>query len=284
MKPIVKCRQGGKRRELDHIRPYIPSNISNLAEPFCGGAAVAFDREGIAFLNDTNWHLDQPVSTAGWAIDCFQQIMERLFQGKPERLEQEYYHARQVINSPSCTFLENAIAFLIVRQQCFSGMERYNKRGDFNVPWGRYKTFSCGLNEDHHNFLRAATLTRGSAIDHIRNLPADTFVFLDPPYLDRAGYQEGDGGYDLHSDLAVTLADLDLPWLLVHSDHDFYRHAYRDFYITEVPIRYSQQWKGRDRPDADVKHLYITNVGPNGRFFRLCPFYKTHGSRHPNFS
>ena len=53
MKPFLKW-QGGKRRELDHIRPYIPSNVSNIAEPFCGGAAVAFDREGIAFLNDSN--------------------------------------------------------------------------------------------------------------------------------------------------------------------------------------------------------------------------------------
>ena len=48
MKPFLKW-QGGKRRELDHIRPYIPSNVTNISEPFCGGAAVAFDREGNAF-------------------------------------------------------------------------------------------------------------------------------------------------------------------------------------------------------------------------------------------
>ena len=260
MKPIVKW-QGGKRRELDHIRPYIPSNVSNISEPFCGGAAVAFDREGIAFLNDTNRHLinlyQQLAKPEGFAA-----IMQKVdwLKSHPEHLEREYYHARQVINSPSCTFIEDATAFLIVRQQCFSGMERYNKRGDFNVPWGRYKTFSCQLNEEHHNFLRAATITHGDALEHIRNLPADTFVFLDPPYLERAGYKEGDGGFDLHAGLAITLKEMDLPFLLVHSDHDFYRYAYEDFRITEVPVRYSQQWKGRERPDADVKHLYITNL------------------------
>lgn len=260
MKPFIKW-QGGKRRELDHIRPYIPSNVSNIAEPFCGGAAVAFDHEGIAFLNDTNKHLINLYERLRDPTD-FRQIMEKItdLKAHPERLESEYYHARQIINSRSATFVEHAIAFLIVRQQCFSGMERYNKRGDFNVPWGRYKTFSCNLNEDHHNFLRAATITRGDALDHIRSLPADTFVFLDPPYLERAGYQEGDGGFDLHAGLAITLKEMDLPFLLVHTDHQFYRYAYEDFRITEVPVRYSQQWKGRARPDADVKHLYITNT------------------------
>lgn len=261
MKPVVKW-QGGKRRELDHIRPYIPSNVSNISEPFCGGAAVAFDHEGIAFLNDTNRHLINLYQQLA-KPDGFAQIMEKVdwLKAHPEYLEQEYYHARQIINSRS-TFIGDAIAFLIVRQQCFSGMERYNKRGDFNVPWGRYKTFSCGLNEEHHNFLRAATLTCSDALEHIRSLPADTFVFLDPPYLERAGYQKGDGGYDFHAELAVTLCQLDLPWLIIHSDHDFYRQAYADFHITEVPVRYSQQWKGRERPDASVSHLYISNIAP----------------------
>lgn len=260
MKPPIKW-QGGKRRELDHIRPYIPSNVSNIAEPFCGGAAVAFDNEGIAFLNDTNFHLINLYQQLA-KPEGFEHIMQKIswLRHHPEHLEREYYHARQVINSPSCTFIEDATAFLIVRQQCFSGMERYNKRGDFNVPWGRYKTFSCGLTEDHHNFLRSATITHGDALQCINSLPADTFVFLDPPYLDRAGYEAGDGGYDLHAGLAATLKTLDLPWLLVHSDHEFYRHAYADFNITEVPIKYQQQWKGRARSDAAVNHLYISNT------------------------
>ena len=259
MKPFIKW-QGGKRRELDHIRPYIPSNVSNISEPFCGGAAVAFDNEGIAFLNDTNWHLINLYQVLSNPAH-FQYVMSYIAELKahPERLEEIYYQSRDVINSQSCTFVEDALAFLIVRQQCFSGMERYNKSGNFNVPWGRYKTFSCQLNEDHHNFLRAATITCSNALDHLDTLPADTFVFVDPPYLDRAGYQEGDGGYDLHAELAVKLQTLDLPFLIVHSDHDFYRTAYADFNIVEVPVKYSQQWKGRERPDAAVNHLYISN-------------------------
>ena len=51
MKPFIKW-QGGKRRELKHIREFIPDGTSIIAEPFAGGAAVAFDFEGIAYLND----------------------------------------------------------------------------------------------------------------------------------------------------------------------------------------------------------------------------------------
>ena len=100
MKPFIKW-QGGKRRELDHIRPFIPSNVSNISEPFCGGAAVAFDREGIAFLNDTNWHLINLYEQLRNPV-VFRQIMEKIadLKAHPERLESEYYHARQIINSP----------------------------------------------------------------------------------------------------------------------------------------------------------------------------------------
>ena len=261
MKPFVKW-QGGKRKELDHIRPYIPKNVSNIAEPFCGGAAVAFDREGIAYLNDTNEHLINlyRVLSLPAAYDFIDGYITAL-KGSPDTLEERYYKARDVINTNDFTDpLKQALSFLIVRQQCFSGMERYNKSGEFNVPWGRYKTFSCTLSEEHQRFLQASKITCMNAIDHLDILPKDTFVFLDPPYLERAGYKEGDGGFDLHAGLAVKLGQLDLPFLLVHTDHDFYRHAYADFKITEVPVKYSQQWKGRERPDAAACHLYITNT------------------------
>jgi site-specific DNA-adenine methylase len=53
MKPFIKW-QGGKRRELANIKPYVSSPV---AEPFCGGAAVALDAEGKSYLNDQNKRL-----------------------------------------------------------------------------------------------------------------------------------------------------------------------------------------------------------------------------------
>ena len=131
---------------------------------------------------------------------------------------------------------------------------------------GQIQDFSCLLNEEHHNFLRAATLTCGDALDHISSLPADTFVFLDPPYLERAGYEKGDGGFDLHAGLAVTLAELDLPWLIVHSTMT--STVMRTETSISLKFHSSIHSNGKDeqRPDAAVNHLYITNLRPNGRF------------------
>ena len=262
MKPFIKW-QGGKRRELPHIRSFIPDGIPIIAEPFCGGAAVAFDNEGIALLNDTNARLMNLYSVVSnkQMFDRLMEDIDILKSSTPEELEKHYYNARVYLNAnPE---LEDsyfcALSFLILRQQCFSGMERYNSRGEFNVPWGRYKKFSCCLDESHHRFLKAATLFNSDALTFLDNLPAETFVFVDPPYLERAGYEKKDGGFDLHAGLAAKLLNLDLPFLLVHSDHEFYRHTYRDFKITEVPFKYAQQFN-RGNYDANVCHLYITNT------------------------
>lgn len=260
MKPLVKW-QGGKRKELPHIRPFIPDNISNIAEPFCGGAAVAFDNEGIAYLNDNNRHLIN-LYTVLQSSEHFDQMMSDIDKVKSDLncLEELFYNSRTIVNTYDFSDpYKAAFAFLVLRQQCFSGMERYNRQGGFNVPWGRYKTFSCGLSIEHHHFLKAATLSCLDAVDFIDTLPADTFLFIDPPYIDRLGYKHGDGGMNLHSGLAAKLKTCDLPFLLIHSDDDFYRHVYADFNIAEFNFKYSQQFKGRSMDQSKVIHLYISN-------------------------
>ncbi len=142
MKPFVKW-QGGKRRELKHIREFIPDGTSIIAEPFAGGAAVSFDFEGISYLNDIDSRLINLYNVVANPSN-FQRLLKDIAVLKvstQEELERRYYEARSYLNAYQ-TFDDpylRALAFLILRQQCFSGMERYNSRGEFNVPWGRYK-------------------------------------------------------------------------------------------------------------------------------------------------
>ena len=107
-------------------------------------------------------------------------------------------------------------------------MERYNSKGEYNVPWGRYKTFSCSLDWEHHQLLNRATISNMDAIDWIDTLRPDTFLFIDPPYLERAGYENKDGGLDLHQRLHKVLSTCSMKWLIVHSDHEFYRDMYNE--------------------------------------------------------
>ena len=60
-----------------------------------------------------------------------------------DKLEEVFYSSRDIINDPDeYSDLEYAIAYIVVRQLCFSGMERYNSEGKFNVPFGHYKKMS----------------------------------------------------------------------------------------------------------------------------------------------
>ena len=85
-------------------------------------------------------------------------------------------------------------------------------------------------------------------------------MFIDPPYLERLGYTKGDGGQSLHTKLHEILSNLSVPWMIIHSDHEFYRESYKDFNIMDKDFAYAQRFgKGKDHSGAKVKHLYITN-------------------------
>ena len=128
------------------------------------------------------------------------------------------------------------------------------------MPFGHYKNFSCNLSPDHHNYLKKCEIKLGSFVDTLESVKSDDFVFVDPPYLERLGYTEGDGGLSLHEDLLGCLKDTQGKWMIIHSDHEFYRDSYKDFNIIEKDFAYSQRFgKDKDHSGAKVKHLYITN-------------------------
>lgn len=57
MKPMIKW-TGGKRNELPLLRPHYPQGFKRIIEPFAGGAAVAWDLDGVpAIINDVNTDL-----------------------------------------------------------------------------------------------------------------------------------------------------------------------------------------------------------------------------------
>ena len=261
MKPVIKY-QGGKSKELPLIKDMLPSNFSRIVEPFCGGAAVSFGLETPAILNDINpmvINLYQVLQS-----DDYMDVIDHINTIKTyehDALEEAFYLARDVINNPeNFSSRIQAISYIIVRQLCFSGMERYNRKGEFNVPFGHYKKLSCNLVPNHHTFLSKCDIRQRSFVNVFDDVNADDFVFVDPPYLDRLGYTQGDGGDSLHEELARCLKSTDAKWMIIHSDHEFYRDTYKDFNIMDKDFNYAQRFgKGKDHSGAKVKHLYITN-------------------------
>lgn len=261
MKPIVKY-QGGKTRELPLIKQLLPSDFSRVIEPFCGGAAVSFELQKPAILNDINpmlINLYKVVQSSDY-VHVLDRI-EALKTYEHDALQEVFYSARSIINNPeNFTPLIQAISYIIVRQLCYSGMERYNAKGKFNVPFGHYKSMACNLGVDHHEFLNKCDIRKMSFGEVFYDVNEDDFLFVDPPYLERLGYTEGDGGLSLHEDLLSCLKATTGRWMIIHSDHEFYREKYKDFNIIERDFAYAQRFgKDRDHSGSKVKHLYITN-------------------------
>ena len=135
LNPIIKW-SGGKKDELKKIIPHIPETYSTYLEPFIGGGAVYFHlNPERSVINDVHKEL----------IDFYQSIKNghtndiyNFMKNHPND-ENTYYKVRGYDNTD---VLANGCRFYYLRKTCFRGMLRYNKKGKFNIPFGRYKTYN----------------------------------------------------------------------------------------------------------------------------------------------
>jgi DNA adenine methylase len=270
MKPIIKY-QGGKSRELSYITTLLPPQYTRVIEPFAGGAAVTFHLGKPAILNDINTNLINLYTTVADTThytELYTQI-ETLKTLPYTALSDEYYKARSVINSDIDNPLLRAYSYIVVRQLCFSGMERYNNKNEFNVAFGHYKRFTCTLSDAHHILLQQSVVYNTDFTNIIPMAQPNDFMFIDPPYMNRLGYSTGNVDIALHTKLYNMLTTTPAQWMIVHTDCELYRDLYKEYTIHEMPFTYAQRFgKGKNHSGASVKHLYITNyttkVSQNG--------------------
>lgn len=267
MKPIFKY-SGGKSKELKLIRQLLPDNfedIKNVVEPFAGSAAVSFGLEKPAIISDLR---ENNIKTFEAIRDNFESVynyIESLKDKDVEFLNVEYYKQRDDnfgITNP----IDIAKRWIVLRQLCFSGMDRINSRtGKFNVPFGWYKQFTCNLTKEHSDLLQTWDLILGNWTDAYDKATGDDFVFLDPPYYNRNSEYGGDyvDNEQLHIDIADRFFSSPAKAMMVHIDCELYRELYKDAIIYEKPFTYSQNFKGRDNMNAKVNHLYILNYTPS---------------------
>jgi DNA adenine methylase len=177
LKPPLKW-AGGKRWQVPHLRPlWKPHRDRRLVEPFCGGLAVALGLKPVnALLNDANPHL---VNFYTWLQRGLQ---VRIPMENDERL---FYRHRDRFNALLSTghsqTEEAAALFYFLNRTGFNGLCRFNRRGLFNVPFGRYSRI--GYTRDFSAYREALagwTFTSGD----VESLPLepDDFVYADPPY------------------------------------------------------------------------------------------------------
>jgi DNA adenine methylase len=224
LRPPLKW-AGGKRWQVPHLRTlWAPHTHRRLVEPFCGGLAVALglmpDR---ALLNDVNPHL----------INFYRWLQQGLRIDLPmENRRAMFYRYRARFNRLLTTGLaesaEAASLSYYLNRTGYNGLCRFNSRGEFNVPFGRYAKIN--YTSDFTPYVAGLvpwTFTVGD-ITTVQIEP-DDFVYADPPYdVDFTHYARGGFSWEDQTRTAVVLTSHPGPVVLVNQATDRIESLYRD--------------------------------------------------------
>jgi DNA adenine methylase len=202
LKPPLKW-AGGKRWLLPRLRRlYHSFRDRRLVEPLCGGLAVAIGlRPERALLNDLSPH----------AGNFYRWLQRGLRISIPMRNERELYYAyrarfNRVVARGDEDTIEAASLFYYLNRTCYNGLCRFNSRGEFNVPFGRYNTINYCTDFTPYSALFTAWKFTSGDFEQVRLVP-DDFVYADPPYdVEFTRYAKEDFGWNDQVRLAHLLA------------------------------------------------------------------------------
>lgn len=122
---------------LDDIKRHLPKGEC-LVEPFVGAGSVFLNTDFSRYiLADINSDLISLYNIVKMRTDEYVQAARELFVPETNCAE-VYYQFREEFNKSQDPF-RRAVLFLYLNRYGYNGLCRYNLRGEFNVPFGRYK-------------------------------------------------------------------------------------------------------------------------------------------------
>lgn len=299
MKPFIRW-AGGKTALLPTILPLIQRAIADRGlaryyEPFLGGGAVALalldqpiNPKLTFYLSDSNDALVRAWGAySNFARDRLNFLLKSLDDLAPD---ERYKEVREVFNwyrlhrrdrsstqnptvcSTGLCSEDIAGLFLWLNRNCYNGLWRENRKGEFNVPWGRkekqvdwdyYEQVMVRMWDGPSTVWLDTKSYQKLSTDHIHH--PTSFIYYDPPY-DRESptgftrYTASDFGRDQAELLAQQFEQFHqkgATLLQSNANTEWIRKRYAAFNIQEVeaPRRISRNGKGRQ----PVTELLISN-------------------------
>lgn len=284
MKPLVKYR-GGKSKEIPHLIKHIPQYYGRYIEPFLGGGALFFYLEPKrAIINDINSKLIsfylgvknefETLKTELTEIEKVYTINRKKFEElkrktPDKRVEDEneplYYQIRDMFNELTEKKYSDALLYFFINKTAYSGMIRYNVKGEFNVPYGRYVNLNTSLVTQSHSRLLANTEIYNLDYSEIFKMSTENdFMFLDPPYdcvfSDYGNVEHKDGFSEKnHIELANQYKQLKCKALMVIGRTPLTEKLYGDMIVDEYGKSYAVNIRNRFKSEAS--HILISNYG-----------------------
>lgn len=199
-KPFIKW-VGGKGQLIEQLDSLLPEDFGNwedvtYIEPFVGGGAMLFymlqryPNIKHAVINDVNSDL----TNLYWVVRDFPEALIKslaIIENKYLALQNEedkrsfFLMQRERYNGKNLYSVENAALFIFLNKTCFNGLYRVNKKGLFNVPFGKYKNpkicDSATIRKDSE-LLQKVVILAGDFEQTFKYAKGNTLFYFDPPY------------------------------------------------------------------------------------------------------
>ena len=278
--PILKW-AGGKRGLLREIIALMPRDFRDRTfhEPFFGGGAVTFwiePKKGT--INDINPKL------MNFYVVVRDHVDELIEDAQRHKYEKEYfYRARAefnkiVRNGFKIPDIRLASLLLYLNKTAFNGLYRENRRGEFNVPFGRYKNPKI---VDEEKLRKASEVLKRLEIYNedfsyiLRTAKPGDLVYFDPPYYPLSetsnftSYSKDNFGYTDQKrlrDVCLKLHKRGVYFVLSNSYVEPVLELYQDFDEFEMFKVYAKRSiNSKADRRGEVPELLVTNVPKDER-------------------
>ena len=199
-KPFIKW-VGGKSQLIEQLDAQLPADFGNwenvtYIEPFVGGGAMLFymlqryPNIQHAIINDINPDLAICYRTVrdnpNQLIESLRDIESAYFALQSEEERKEFFMAvRDRYNEKNLDPIENTTKFFFLNRTCFNGLYRVNKKGLFNVPFGKYSNPTICDPETilkDSGLLQRVEILNGDFEWTFEYAQDNTLFYFDPPY------------------------------------------------------------------------------------------------------
>ncbi len=297
-KPFLKW-AGGKGQLLEEFETRFPLEVKEglvdtYVEPFVGGGAVYFYiNNNYTFdechIFDVNEELVLAYTVVKNDVDELIELLKDMetayLKLDPDKRQELFYEVRNKFNEfkasiqwqrYSRAWVQRAADLIFLNKTCFNGLFRVNSKGEFNVPFGRYKNpkiLHKEVLQSDSVLLENTNIHLGDFSTCAQYVDESTFVYFDPPYrpLNQTSsftsYSKDGFGDDDQRRLAEFFHTLDsrgAKLMLSNSDpknedpsDHFFEDLYLDYHIDRVSARRAINCNGERR--GEINELIITN-------------------------
>ena len=277
--PFLKW-AGGKGRLLAQLDPLLPRRLGRYVEPFVGGGAMFFHLRGGgrlgrgAVVSDCNGELVNCFRVVGDAA-ALPALIARLGEHAEHAMDRAYYYGvrawdREAGFRERRSPVERAARTVFLNHTCYNGLYRLNRKGQFNLPYGKWtrppSLFDEGTLWACHRALQGASVREESFEACLARAQPGDFVYLDPPYHPRSrtasfttytGVEFRERDQRRLAELYRALDARGCLLMLTNSATPLVRRLYNGFRIETALAARAISCKGRGR--GKVEELVVIN-------------------------